>query len=130
MHVWKYKPDLLDPPDHEQEDRAILQYLRHGGILFGGRIGEIEGFVPAVKPYRKLPEPKPIKVILGDEEVYAPAGHEEVYGPFLPEYRYSRCINCNRSVPFDPSKESVCSKECQQALDNYRERILTWMGMK
>lgn len=121
MHVWKYKPDLLDPPDHEEEDRAILQYLRHGGTLFGDRIGEIEGFVPAVKPYRKLPEPEPEK---------PKYDHHLVYGPFLPEHRVSRCIYCNRSIPFDPSKESTCSKKCDEALERYREDLLTRFGMK
>jgi hypothetical protein len=119
MHVWKYKPDILDPPDCEEEDRAILQYLRYGGILFGDRIGEIEGFMPATKPYRKPPEPEP-----------EPPKPEEVYGPFQPEYYFSRCIQCNRSITFDPSKESVCSTQCRDTLQRYREDLLERFGMK
>lgn len=123
MYVQIYVPrpkDILDPPDSEEEDREILEYLRHGGILLGDRIGEIEGFVPAVKPYRKLPEPDPQKVI------------EETYGPFLPlpESNFTRCIRCNRSMPFDPSRESICSEKCREILEHYREATLIRLGMK
>jgi hypothetical protein len=120
MHVWKYKPDILDPPDTEEEDRAILQYLRHGGILFGDRIGEIDGFVPADKPYRHVPEPT--KIIHPWEP--------EFIGPKLPpDYGVRRCVQCNRSLPLGVEWET-CSTQCQETIDSYREHILTWMGMK
>jgi hypothetical protein len=125
MHVWKYKPDILDPPDIEEEDRAILQYLRHGGTLFGDRIGAIEGFVPATKPYRYIPEPEPEP----KPKIVHPWEPEFIGPPRPPEYRV-RCIQCDRSMPFNPSRESICSKKCQKAIDRYREEVLTWMGMK
>lgn len=119
MHVWKYKPGILDPPDVEEEDQAILQYLRHGGILLGDRIGEIEGFVPADKPYRHVPEPEPKHV-----------PPEEFIGPRLPaDYGVRRCVQCNRSLPLGATWET-CSTECQETIDSFREYVLTWMGMK
>lgn len=124
-------PKLVEQWETEDEDREIIQYLRHGGTLFGDCLGEIEGFQRPTKPYRKppeqpTPEPKP-------QDTYAQYLHKvqwEIYGPWIPEYRIHRCLNCNRSMPYYNDPNATCSKECEDALERFRTNLLIRFGMK